>query len=106
MYKENEVFDFYKDIFILDQNEKVLANTPLDSIQSHRFGYITVDKSQKSTRNVMLLPYLHERKIYLNRLKSNTDYFYTSVETKPEDEAKYHEGIIEKLAKRNKATAK
>lgn len=99
MYKENEIFDFYNDIFILGENEKVRSNTPLDSIQSHRFGYITIDTSQKSTRNIMLLPYLHDRKIYLNRLKNNTDYFYTSVETKPEDEEKYHEDLIGKLSK-------
>lgn len=26
------------------------------------------------------MPYLHERKIYLNRIKKNTQYFYTSIE--------------------------
>lgn len=49
----------------------------------------------------MLLPYLHERKIYLNRLKLNTDYFYTSVETKPEDEDLYHEKLTKKIGKKN-----
>ena len=47
----------------------------------------------------MMLPYLHERKIHLNRLKNNTDYFYTSVETKPEDEEKYYDNLIAKLTK-------
>jgi len=27
------------------------------------------------------MPYLHERKIYLNRMKMNTKYFYTTVKT-------------------------
>ena len=26
----------------------------------------------------MIIPYLHERKVYLNRMKKNTSYFYTS----------------------------
>ena len=49
----------------------------------------------------MLLPYLHERKIYLNRLKLNTDYFYTSVETNPEDEDLYHKKLTTKIGKKN-----
>jgi len=28
------------------------------------------------------MPYLHERKIYLNRMKMNTKYFYTTFKTK------------------------
>lgn len=36
-----------------------------------------------------MLPYLHERKIFLNRIKLNTEYFYTLVETKVEDSYQY-----------------
>ena len=53
----------------------------------------------------MLLPYLHDRKIYLNRLKINTDYFYTSVETKPEDEELYHDEMTKKLSTLNEKFA-
>lgn len=28
----------------------------------------------------MITPYLHDNRIYLNRLKINTEYFYTSIE--------------------------
>ena len=34
-------------------------------------------------KRVMITPYLHESRIYLNRIKINTDYFYTSIETQP-----------------------
>ena len=34
----------------------------------------------------MILPYLHEKRIYLNRLKLDTDYFYTSITTKNTEE--------------------
>jgi putative ribosome biogenesis GTPase RsgA len=32
------------------------------------------------------MPYLHERKVVLNRLKTNTNYFYTSFKVKENDE--------------------
>jgi hypothetical protein len=31
-------------------------------------------------KRVMIMPYLHERKIFLNRIKKNTQYFYTSIQ--------------------------
>ena len=33
----------------------------------------------------MILPYLHDSRIYLNRLKLNTEYFYTSIDTTSEE---------------------
>jgi len=96
-YKENEIFDFYFNIFILNENERVLANTPLDSIKSHRFGYLTVDDKNDNPRRLMIIPYLHDHKIYLNRLKINTDYFYTTLETDPEEEDEYNKEINDKM---------
>jgi hypothetical protein len=80
-YKENELFDYYFNIFELQKGERVRANTPLDSMRSHRFGYIISNKEIYSTLKIILMPYLHENKIYLNREKINTNYFYTSMET-------------------------
>ena len=34
---------------------------------------------------IKFMPYLHEKKIYLNRQKINTNYMYTSFETKVKD---------------------
>lgn len=102
MYREDEIFDYYFDIIPIGENEKVRSNTPLDSIQAHRFAYLTCDMSKNTTRYLMLLPYLHDRKIYLNRVKNNTDYFYTSLETRPEDEQIYHDKLVEKVARKNK----
>ena len=106
MYKENEIFDFYFNIFILEKNERVLAETPLDSIKSHRFGYIKLDINNKSPRTLIILPYLHDHKIYLNRLKVNTDYFYTSVETNPTDEDAYHNDVQQKIKRRSTTIAR
>ena len=55
--------------------------TPLDGGRSHRFAYIMSNREKYSEMKVLFMPYLHEKKIYLNRQKINTDYFYTSYET-------------------------
>lgn len=84
-YNENQIFDFYDDIFQLEPSEAVKASTPLDSFRSHRFGYVITSKVY-APKKVMIMPYLHDKRIYLNRLKINTDYFYTSIESEiPED---------------------
>ena len=44
-------------------------------------AYVTSDKVNFSTCKVKYAPYLHEKKIYLNRIKTNTKYFYTSITT-------------------------
>lgn len=51
----------------------------------------------------MILPYLHERRVYLNRKKDNTNYFYTSINTslKAEEE---HNKMVEEI--NNQETAK
>ena len=38
----------------------------------------------------MMLPYLHQRRVYLNRIKPNTHYFYTSIDTTFEEERKFN----------------
>ena len=32
-------------------------------------------------KKIIIVPYLHERKIHLNRIKQNTKYFYTSCQS-------------------------
>jgi len=90
MYKENEIFDFYINIFNLAPNEKVKADTPLDSIKAHRFGYIISDKFCQEPKRLMIIPYLHERRVYLNKMKQNTEYFYTSIVTKNSSVIEYN----------------
>lgn len=43
-FSEYDICDQYLNIFILNNNEKVKSNTPLECIRSHRFGYIISDK--------------------------------------------------------------
>ena len=48
-YKENEIFDYYFDIFELEPGERVKAKTPLDSFGSHRLAYIVSNKESMTT---------------------------------------------------------
>ena len=73
----NEIFDYYYGIFRLDETKRVRADTPLDSQKSHRFGYLISDLDFEEPLELFIIPYLHDRRIYLNRIKLNTEYFYT-----------------------------
>ena len=88
-YKEVELFDFYDNIFALGSNIQIRSGTPLDSIRYKRFIYLTRDKDCKLPVKIMMLPYLHLRRIYINRLKSNTHYFYSSIDTPLDQDKKF-----------------
>ena len=73
-------FNIYNNILQLGPTETVKMNSPLDSQLTHKFAYIIVNHALEPKRLTML-PYLHERKIYMNRIKQNTKYFYSSKQT-------------------------
>ena len=41
----------------------------------------------------MILPYLHERRIYLNRRIENTNYFYTTIDTPKRLEQEFNKAV-------------
>ena len=96
-YNVNDVFDYFFAIFRLEKTKRVRADTPLDSHKSHRFGYLISDVNYTEPLELFILPYLHDRRIYLNRIKLNTEYFYTQIETSEADELDYHKRIEYKL---------
>lgn len=49
IFTETEVFDFYFNIFKLEEGQRVKAGTPLDSINSHKMAYVISDKVHFST---------------------------------------------------------
>ena len=55
-----------------------MVNCPIDSQSFHKLCYIVQDPTNFTTCRMMILPYLHEKKIFLNRDKPNSQYFYTS----------------------------
>ena len=50
---------------------------------SHRFGYVISNYNfdDLEPQRIMIVPYLHDKRIYLHRQKPNNKYFYTSIET-------------------------
>lgn len=66
-YKENEIFDFYFDIFHLKDGERAISGTPIDSYRDHKMAYIISDKVNYGISSIFFVPYLHDKKIYLNR---------------------------------------
>ena len=60
---------------------RVRSNTPLVSMMITRFAYIIQDREFKEPKIIRILPYLHDRKIFLNETPKNTNYYYTSIET-------------------------
>ena len=83
----------------MSSNERVRTDTPLNSYQSHRLAYIIVDKERKNPTRVLVVPYLHENRIYLNRMKPSTEYFYTTIETSYQAEKNYHNAVALALSK-------
>lgn len=55
--------------------------------------YITKDLDKNDTQTIIILPFLHEKRIYLNRIKSNTFYFYSSIDTPIEEIERYNKDI-------------
>lgn len=65
----------------MKENMGILSNTPIDCVQSHRLAYIKHDENHLKPYKVMFLPYLNERKLYLDPLSNKgNDYFYTSMQ--------------------------
>ena len=46
---------------------------------------------------ISFCPYPHERKIHLQKHESNTKYFYTSIDTKTDDERAFYLHLMKKL---------
>ena len=81
---EFEVFDFYENILSLDAEERVKTMFPICSLASHRFIYMTQNQRNLLPNKIKILPFLHERKVYLNKIES-PDVFYTTIRrTDPE----------------------
>ena len=90
---EEQIFDFYTGIFELKPGIQIRSKTPLKSTRYHRMVYITRDRNCMEPQQIMMLPYLHEKRVYLNRQKTNTYYFYSSIET-PNNEIKAYNAKV------------
>ena len=64
----------------------VVAGTPLVSLELHKMAYFTRNARLYKPNRLVILPYLHERKIYLNKMKPTSKYFYTTLKKSNEDD--------------------
>ena len=99
----DDTFDFYLDLIALRKNEVIKGHTPLDSFLNHKFGYLVSDKNKFEPIRLLVLPYLHERAIHLNRVKLNTDYFYTTIESYEDEEQQHNQRLLRQLTAKSKS---
>lgn len=57
---------------------------PKLSLNCHKQFYITNNQKFKKPYTIIVLPYLHERKLYLNKMKPQNKYFYSIFESEVE----------------------
>lgn len=77
---EHDYFDYFFDIFEIKNNLQMNSISPLDSMRSHRMAYIKNDKLfSREPIQIIIVPYLHERRVYLNREDPEVGSFYTTV---------------------------
>ena len=77
--KENQLFDHYADVLSLqNKNNQVQSGTPLQTCLYNRLAYLIRNEKELKPKKIMILPYLHERRIYLNR-RHQSNQFYTII---------------------------
>jgi hypothetical protein len=75
--KENQLFDHYSDVINLkNKHNEVESGTPLQTCLYNRLAYIIRNTKELTCKKLLILPYLHERRIYLNR-RHQANQFYT-----------------------------
>ena len=93
--RQEEAFDKYEDLLDLKKGEMVVCGTPLTSLELHKMAYFTRNKRFYKPNRLIILPYLHERKIYLNKMKQTSQYFYTTLKMKLDDPEMFNDGYDE-----------
>jgi hypothetical protein len=74
------MLDFYDNLFDMAGGQEILAENPIVCATFNRMAYISVNSKRYLPKKLMVFPYLHERKIYLNKQKPGNSYFYTTIE--------------------------
>lgn len=83
-YTDKQFLDQYNDLFQLD-GELITTKSPISSWKSEKLAFLIIDPTSYRAKKILIMPFLHNRKLFLNRQKKNTEYFYTSIETLTQD---------------------
>lgn len=70
----------YDNILDLQRGEQVLAKMPELSLNCHKQMYFLANQTFRNPYKLVVLPYLHERKLYINKMKPHCKYFYSAFE--------------------------
>jgi hypothetical protein len=78
-YKFPMLIDSYQNVFKHSDSMSIALGFPYDSKFMHKLLYVikNIDGESNSKAKIMILPYLHEQKIYFSHLTDNTNYFMT-----------------------------
>lgn len=74
---ENNFIDKYINILDMKRGEKVFAQMPVTSMSCHKQIYLISNQVQRQPMKLIVMPYMHERKLFLNKMKETNKYFYT-----------------------------
>ena len=82
--KENQLFDYYSNIIPLkNSNTYISSGTPHLTCAYRRLAYVIRNRREFQPDRILILPYLHDRRIYLNRhVDSNQFYTITDFQSK------------------------
>ena len=83
--KENHLFDHYADVLSLkSKNYTIKSGLPMQTCLYNKLAYLIRNIKDLKPRMLLILPYLHDRKIYLNR-RHTANQFYTLCKYKDEN---------------------
>jgi len=74
---EANLFDKYSNLLDLHSSETVQTKNPLLCIDSRRVLYLTRNFKKLQPKRLIMLPFLHERKVFLQKNSPDCEYFYT-----------------------------
>lgn len=97
--KQEHYIDKYANILDLKKGERVLAKMPKLSLNCHKTIYLVSNQPFRKPYKLIILPYLHERRLYLNNLKPSSKYFYTIFENWEHSKEKNASGQFRKIVK-------
>jgi hypothetical protein len=79
---EHLLVNKYSDIINLERGEIIMGKICLMSINESKQIYLYTNNKKRGPIKILILPFLHDRKIFLNKAKSDKVFFSTVIEEK------------------------
>lgn len=77
--KLSDIASIYNKVLDLEEGEMVNNRMPIISDKYHKLVYMTKNQPESKAKKLKILPYLHERKVYLSEVDPNTDFYNTTI---------------------------